>query len=132
DVQRLLARMAALDPAPGPDETAVPANVREALLDTGREAALRLGRWIDALNLNAARAASLRARSPPAVETARAIFNDYFPLLRLGRTEQALDLLQECARTFQDARDPAAIGTTLSALADAEHQRGRGDAAGNL
>jgi tetratricopeptide (TPR) repeat protein len=61
--------------------------------------------------------------------TARAGFNDYFPLLRLGRTEEALALLLECRQVFQDARDIGALGKTLSALASIEDQRGHGDAA---
>jgi hypothetical protein len=61
--------------------------------------------------------------------TARSRFNDYFPLLRLGRTEEALALLLECRQVFQDARDIGMLGKILGALADAEDARGHGDAA---
>ena len=71
----------------------------------------------------------MRDRGAPAVETARAMYNDYAPLLRLGRTEEALALLLECRRVFQDARDIQALGNTFSALADAEEARGHGDVA---
>ncbi len=97
--------MPSLPATPGPDETAIPWNVREVLLDTGRDAARQLGRWQDALDLNAENIASERERGAPATDIARARFNDYGPLLRLGRTEEALALLLECRQVFQDAHD---------------------------
>jgi hypothetical protein len=71
----------------------------------------------------------MRGRSAPAADTAGSRFNDYYPLLRLGRTGEALALLLECRQAFQDARDPGMLGKTLSALADVEDARGHGDAA---
>jgi tetratricopeptide (TPR) repeat protein len=132
EVTRLRAHMATLPATPGPDETVIPWNVREVLLDTGRDAAIQLGQWADALDLNAAIAASERDRSAPAAGTARTRFNDYGPLLRLGRTEEAIAVLRDCLRIFQDAHDTRRIGNTLSALADAEDQRGHGEAAVRL
>jgi tetratricopeptide (TPR) repeat protein len=129
EVQRLRDRMQALPAAPGPDETAIPWNVRETLLDTGRDAALQLDRWQDALDLNAGEITSKRGRSAPGAVIARSRFNDYGPLLRLGRAEEALALLLECRRAFQDARDPRMLGKTLTALADFEDERDHGDAA---
>jgi tetratricopeptide (TPR) repeat protein len=129
EVRRLRDRMQALPMTPGPDETMTPWNIRETLLGTGRYAARQLERWEDALDLNAASLASMRDRSAPAVETARAMYNDYAPLLRLGRTGEALALLLECRRVFQDARDIQALGNTFSALADTEEARGHGDVA---
>ena len=129
EVTRLRSHLATLPATRGPDDTIHPWNVREALLDTGRAAAILLGRWAAALDLNAAQAASQRDRNAPTTDTARVRFNDYSPLLRLGRTEEALTLLRDCHRIFQDARDTRMLGQTLSALADAEDQRGHGDAA---
>jgi hypothetical protein len=129
EVQRLRDRMEALPDARGPDEIAIPRYVREVLLDTGRSAARRLGRWQDALDLNAGQVTSMRGRSAPAAVIARSRFNDYFPLLRLGRTEEALVLLLECRRAFQDAGDAGSLGKALSALASIEVARGHGDAA---
>jgi hypothetical protein len=132
EVGRLRARMDALPATPaadGPAETAPSWSVRETLLDTGREAARQLRRWEEALELNAAQVASLRGRRAPATDIAFSRFNDYFPLLRLGRTGEALDLLLECRQVFQDAHDTRMLGNTLSALADTENQRGHGDAA---
>jgi len=132
EVQRLRDQMQALPAARGPDEVAIPWNVREALLDTGRYAARQLGRWQDALDLNAASITSKRGRNAPAAAIARSRFNDYGPLLMLGRTEEALPLLLECRQAFQDARDPEMLGKTLSALASIEDARGHGDAAISL
>jgi hypothetical protein len=117
EVQRLRDQMQALPATPGPDETATPSNVRETLLDTGRDTARQLGRWQDALDLNAEQVASKRGRSAPAADIAHSRFNDYFPLLELGRTDEALALLLECRQAFQDARDPRKLGMALGALA---------------
>jgi hypothetical protein len=129
EVERLRGHMQTLPVVPGPDEAVVPWNVREALLDTGRYAARQLNRWEDALDLSAAQIGSKRDRRAPAADVARARFNDYGPLLRLGRTGQALDLLLECLQVFQDANDIKSLGNTLGALADVEDTRGHGDAA---
>jgi hypothetical protein len=130
EVTRLRDHLATLPATPGPDDQTVTAwNARETLLGTGRDAALRLGRWAEALDLGAAIAASERDRSAPATDTAQTRFNDYAPLLRLGCTEEAIAVLRDCLRAFRDAHDTLMIGNTLSALADAEHQRGHGEAA---
>lgn len=129
EVTRLRSHLDTLPATPGPDEIATPWAVREGLLDTGRQVAIQLGRWEDALDLSAAIATSHRDRAAPATEIARSRFNDYGPALRLGRADQALALLQDCLQAFRDARDTAMIGKTLTALADTEDQRGHGDAA---
>ncbi|HXR27368.1 MAG TPA: hypothetical protein VN771_05855, partial [Candidatus Baltobacteraceae bacterium] len=129
EVQRLRDHLPALPATPGPNETATPWNVREVLLGTGREAALWLGQWDDALDLSAAVIASKRERRAPAADIGRGRFSDYGPLLRLGRAGEALDLLLECRQAFQDANDIQGLGAVLSALADTETARGHGDAA---
>src|SRR6202043_2628388 len=52
EVQRLRAHMDSLPATPGKDDVATPWNVREVLLDIGRNAARRLDLWQDALDLN--------------------------------------------------------------------------------
>ena len=132
EVTRLRAHMDTLPATEGPNDTTAAWKVREVLLDTGRDAAARLGRWTDALDLSAAIAASERDRAAPRTVIARTQFNGYEPLLRLGRTQQALDLLQDCLATFRDAHDAPMIANILTALADTEEERGHGDAAVRL
>jgi len=91
-----------------------------------------LGRPADALPLIAEVTASQRDCHAPATIIARTRYNNYFPLLHLGRTEEAVAVLQECRQVFQDARDTLMLGRTLSALADIEETRGHGDAAVRL
>jgi tetratricopeptide (TPR) repeat protein len=132
EVTRLRDHMATLPATPGPNEAVTAWNTREGLLDTGRNAAVQLGRWTDALDLNALVVASMRNRNALATTITRARYNDYAPLLRLGRTDEALALLQDCLRTFQDASDDTMIGNALSALADTENFRDHGEAAISL
>jgi tetratricopeptide (TPR) repeat protein len=129
EVQRLRSYMSSLPATPGQDETATPWNVREMLLDIGRNAARQLGLWDDALELNAAILASKHDRSAPATDIAQAKFNDYSPLLQLDHADEALALLRECREVFQDADDIRLLGMTLTALASTEDVRGHGDAA---
>jgi hypothetical protein len=129
EVRRLRAHMESLPATPGEDEVAIPWNVREVLLDIGRNAARQLDLWRDALDLNAEVIASKLDRSAPAADIAQARFSDYYPLLQLGRASEALALLRECRQVFEDARDVRLLGMTLTGLADVESSRGHGDAA---
>lgn len=123
-VEDLRRRMAEL-PEQGEAEEAVnPWNVRETLLDTGRSAALKLGRWQAALDLSAEVLRAKLARSAGEVELAAARANDYGPLLRLGRLAEARRLLEACRRTFETAGQVARLGKVLSALADLEDAEG--------
>jgi hypothetical protein len=128
-VARLRDQMENLPATPGSDEAVTPWNVREALIGPGRSAALRLGRHQEALGLNAAVIASMSDRAAPPATIARARFNDYFPLLMLGSTAQAADLLRGCLPVFYDTRDGRMIGKTFKALADVEGVAGHGEAA---
>jgi hypothetical protein len=125
EVRRLLSNQL---PLTGDEQEAVAWwNVREALLGTGRDAAVLLEQWDEALELGAQLFASMRDRSAPDTDLARGRFGDYFPLLRLGRTEEAFDLLLQCQQSFRTASDAQALGMVLSALADAEDARAHGD-----
>lgn len=132
EVQRLRDRMRAWPATPGADETVALWEVHETLLATGGHAAELLGRHDDALALSGEVIASMRGRRAPAAAIARARFNDYGPLLRLGRTDEALDLLLDCRQAFEETHDIEMLGMTLSALADTEDERGHGDAATRL
>ena len=132
EVGSLRDRMQGLPLTRGPDEATPPWNVREALLNTGQSAAVALGEWDAALSLSAEITTSMRERRAPATDIARARFNDYGPLLGLGRVEEALTLLRDCRRVLQDAQDIASLGAVFTALADVEDARGHGIAACRL
>ena len=132
EVKRLRRRMRALPATAGPDENVAAWHVREKLLDTDRDAARQLGRWRTALGLNAEVIDSMRDRRALATEIARARFNDYGPLLMLGRADDALELLLDCRQAFQDSVDYGTLGRTLTALAHTEDARGHGDATTRL
>jgi hypothetical protein len=113
-VEALLPRIAAL---PYPDW-----DLREAMLDTGREAALGLGQELAALDFNAKILESRRRRGAPPLEQARVRFNDYAPLLHLGRFGEARVLLHNCRIVFERENDVAMLGKVLSALAHLENE----------
>ena len=87
-----------------------PWGAREALFNTGTQAALQLRRWSLALELNASAAASKRARGAPEPEIARIRFNDYRPLIQLGRMDDAVTLLLECRKVFEQDHDIQRLG----------------------
>ncbi|HEX7313408.1 MAG TPA: CHAT domain-containing protein [Pyrinomonadaceae bacterium] len=110
-------------------ETVNPWKVRELLLDTGRSAALNLSRWDTALALNADILAYMRKRGADEVDVARTRFNDYGPLLRLGRYGEARTLLDYCRVTFEHENAFYELGKTYSAIADLEDDQGNHTAA---
>ncbi|MEU8606727.1 CHAT domain-containing protein [Actinoplanes sp. NPDC048791] len=125
-VEQLRPAMAALPDSSDMPEATAPWNVREAIFDLGREAARRLGRWERALDLNAEQLASLRGRGASDADQAFSAFNDYGPLLRLGRVGEARTLLQRCRTVFAADHNVTALGKVLSALADLEDELGHG------
>jgi len=104
-------------------------NVREAMLDVGRSAALGLQEWQQALELNAEIIAVTEKRGAGALEVARTLFNDYAPLLRLGRFDDARELLLRCREVFEQENAVAELGAAFSALAELEDERGHHEAA---
>jgi tetratricopeptide (TPR) repeat protein len=129
EAQRLHRYAKTLSIDPGPPGSADPQVVQDTLYEIGGDASLRLGRWDLALKFNATFVTRLASRHEPADTIAIARFNDYGPLLRLGRTEEALTLLLDCKRVFQDAGNIAGLARSFMALADIEESRGHGDAA---
>ena len=132
EVDLLRKRMQRLPDTRGTDELVDPWAVRERLLAAGREAARRAGQWDDVLEMNAAVIASMRGRRAAAAVVSREMYNDYQPLLHLGRVEDALNLLQDIRQALEAARDIEMLGRVLSALADTEDTRGHGEAAVRL
>ena len=111
------------------DETVLPWNVREIILETGFFAARDLERWETALALNAEVLQSNIARHAPALEQARTRFNDYGPLLRLQRYAEAREVLENCRATFAAENAVIELGAVFSALADLEDKLNHRDRA---
>jgi hypothetical protein len=132
EVQRLREHMETLPSTSEESDNVQAWSVREALLGTGTEAAVRLGRWNEALELNAAAVASMRGRGAPEVQIAQVRFSDHGPMIMLGRIDEALGLLMNCREVFEQAHAVAMLGLVLGALAGAEATRGRGDVAVGL
>jgi tetratricopeptide (TPR) repeat protein len=112
--------MKGLPESHGENETVEPWHVKEALLDTGREAALRLQRWQEALSLNEEVIQITVSRGATALEVARTRYNDYGPLLRLQRFDEARRLLHQCLAVFEQAGDTEVLGIVHDAIANLE------------
>lgn len=123
-VEALRPRIAALPFQSDAEETVNPWNVRETLLDAGRSAAMRSEQWERALALNAETLRYTEERGAGALERARTRFNDYSPLLRLGRFEEARALLLACRAVYEAERAIPQLGKVYSALADLEDKVG--------
>lgn len=124
EVEALRGQMRALPEAGEAEEAVSPWNVREGLLDTGRNAAMQTERWGQALALNAEVLASQTARGAPGLALARTRFNDYGPLLRLERRDECRALLQVCRAVFEREQDVAMLGKVYSAQADLQDECG--------
>ncbi|MEU6795651.1 CHAT domain-containing protein [Nonomuraea wenchangensis] len=132
EVDRLLAHADTLDDTSGLPETVTSWTVRESLLYAGCQSAQRLGRWEEALAHGDGIAASERTRDAPADEVMRTRFDTYYPLLRLGRVEEAVAVLRECREVFEAGGDLNMLSRVMGALADAEDQLGHGATAVSL
>ncbi|MGH3907097.1 MAG: hypothetical protein ACRDTE_23415 [Pseudonocardiaceae bacterium] len=120
DLPGLQARMADL-PDQGADNDRVnPWNVREGILDVGRCSAVALARWEEALELNDEIAGTKRRRGAGSYEAARTRFNDYLPLLHLGRLADVGQLLRDCQDAFDTAGDMTQLAVVHAARADLE------------
>jgi tetratricopeptide (TPR) repeat protein len=106
--------------SPGVNETVVPCNVKEALLNTGALAALRLGRWQEVLCLNEEIIQAKVSRGATALEVARARYNDHDSLLELKRYDEARSRLYECLAVFELSGDSDELGLIHAAIADLE------------
>ncbi len=132
EVQQLREHMSTLPAQPGENERVNRFNVREAILELGGLAARDLQRYEEALKLNADVLASAQRRGAGEHELARTAFNNYGPLLRLGRLDDADSLLQGCQSVFEQTGDTDGLGRTLSARANLAEERGHLPSAVNL
>ncbi|MEU0557443.1 AAA family ATPase [Dactylosporangium sp. NPDC006015] len=129
EVRRLIAGLDQLPPQPGADDAVNPFDVREILLNLGVHAATTLGQWQEALDFNAGNVASLRGRAAGEHAIASARFIDYGPLIRLGRLEDAEQLLLSCQQVFEQHHDVPNLAKTLGARAGLADERGHLDEA---
>jgi tetratricopeptide (TPR) repeat protein len=127
EIQALRPQLDQLPDQLGENETIAPWSVREVTLDVGNGAATALGEWETALELNRDILTSKMRRGAGVHEIARTRFNDNGPLLRLGRLEDADELLRSCQRVFEDTADTRMLGKVVSARADLEEACGRPD-----
>jgi tetratricopeptide (TPR) repeat protein len=110
--------------AGGENELVEPWRVKEILLQTGWSAALDLKRWQEALSLNQEIQQARIGRGPTALEMARTRYNDYGPLLRLERYDDARDLLYDCLAVFESEGGSEELGLIHSAIANLETELG--------
>ncbi|MFH9571925.1 CHAT domain-containing protein [Streptomyces sp. NPDC017454] len=122
-------RMDELPRQPEPGEAVAWWEVWEELCDTAQRAAVDTGHWSRALEYNAELCRSKLARGAPAPDLAQARLPAYMPLLRLGRADEALELLEPCRAVFEAAGDDLLLGEVFGSLANVEDARGRGDLA---
>ncbi|WP_159398258.1 CHAT domain-containing protein [Streptomyces aureocirculatus] len=103
--------------------------VWEELLDTAQRAAVRVGRWEQALTYNAELCASKEARGAPLTDLVQARHGAYMPLLELGRTDAALSLVDASRQIAERLGDPFVLADVFGALGNIEDARGHGDVA---
>ncbi len=125
ELPALRARMAELPDQRADNDRVNPWNAREGVLDIGRSSAVALKRWDDALDLNDEITITQRRRGASSQESARTRFNDYLPLLRLGRLADANQLLRDCQEAFDAAGDTTQLAVVYGARADVEDKRDR-------
>ncbi|MEI7868789.1 MAG: CHAT domain-containing protein [Candidatus Methylumidiphilus sp.] len=128
-VEIVRSKLAAL-PEQGELEEAVrPWGVREGLLGTGHEAAMRSQHHEQALALNAENVKYKKQRGASALQLARTRFNDTGSLLRLERYKGARQLLLDCRAVYGAERDIEYLGKVWGALANLADRTGdRADA----
>jgi MEDS: MEthanogen/methylotroph, DcmR Sensory domain len=123
DLPALRAQMAELPDQAAHNDRVNPWNAREGVLNLGRTSAAALQRWNEALNLNdeIARTQTRRGANPDEIASTR--FNDYLPLLHLGRIIDADHLLRDCQDVFDTAGDVTQLAAVYAARADLENTR---------
>ncbi|MGQ0719817.1 MAG: AAA family ATPase [Pseudonocardiales bacterium] len=119
----LLTRMANLPDQRADNDTVNPWDVRQRILNTAYISAMALGQWSQALDLNNEVTASMRRHGASPLEIVRAWFNNYGPLVHLGRLAEADQLLRDCQDVFNTG-DTTMHATFYNARADLAYQNG--------
>jgi tetratricopeptide (TPR) repeat protein len=116
-------------PDPGGDEAVTKWGVLEPTLGIARQAALDLEHFEASLRFLDRTLASKRARGATDYELASTSFNAYAPLLRLGRIDEAREVLVKCRTVAEAEGDYGFVGQCLSAQANLEDEEGFADQA---
>ncbi len=101
-------------------------------LDIAQEAKRALEHWEDIIALLEEIEAVQEARGESEQQRARTRFNQYGPLLRLGRLDEAQRILEHCLAMERRAGDLMGESKVLSALADLWYTRGNPQQAAEL
>ena len=120
----LIARLDSL-PARKENEAVTPWRIREDALQIGLRAAIGLSDWERALELNRKILDSYIRRGAGDYAQAQVRVNDYGPLMNLGRSAKAMELLIECQRIFTENNDIDTMGAVFSARANVEFTMNR-------
>jgi hypothetical protein len=123
DLPALRSQMAELPDQRADNDRVNPGNVQESVLDIGRLSALALQRWDEALTLNDEIASTQRRRGASPHQIARTRFNNYGPLLHLGRLADVDRLLRDCHEAFDTAGDTARLAMVYGARAELADKR---------
>jgi hypothetical protein len=129
EIDRLLHHARSLPEVQGPDERQPPWNVRETLLYIGDYVTSDLGLWERSLHFLQMIATSQEVRGASPHDVIRTKFDMHGSLVNLGRFREAIALLTECRKHYDDNRDQRMQGQVLSALADTWDKRGNGSRA---
>ena len=115
-------------PAPN-DQNVVVWGVRETIFEAGVVAAAELAEWQQAIDFNMKVLQSKVQRRAPILDQARSLFNNYAPLLRLKKLDEARLLLIKCRNIFETHNAIVELSLVFIALADLEDELGHYDEA---
>jgi tetratricopeptide (TPR) repeat protein len=104
--------------APQLDDAIVVSRAFIAALDIAVDGNLALKRWAACLELLVEMEATERELGEGELPLARTRFNQYAPLIRLGRLKEAQHVLEGCLDIFRHADDASLQAKALSGLAD--------------
>lgn len=125
DLPALRTQMAQLPDHPASNDRVNPENAQQGILDIGHLSAMALHRWDEALKLNDEITSTQRRSGASPQDIARTRFNDYIPLLHLGRLADADQLLHDCQQAFHAAGDIAQLAIIYAARAELADKRNR-------
>jgi len=120
------------EPVPEAPEAVALARALISGLDIARTANLALMQWETCLAIVAELEEAERALGESEHELARTRFYRYWPLLRLGRLDEAQRVLEDCLEFFRGSGDLTMEASTLSALAGLWDERGDDQQAAGL